>query len=137
MKGKLFFVYGTLKKGYGNGDRILNTSKKISNGTTQDSFHLLDGGFPYMVVKQDDLSLPVYGQLFRVDDANVERRLDQLEGIDYGHYCRKIINVRKDDGELVEAHTYVASSQTAKGLDRLHMCPSMDTKEGKAYVWSR
>lgn len=79
------FVYGTLKSGYGN-NRLLWGSKQVAirARTTRGDLALQDGGFPYLIDGDGD----VLGEVYKVDNPKVLKRLDQLEGVGYGHYER-------------------------------------------------
>jgi len=86
------FVYGTLKKGYGN-NRLLETSEFIGNAVTIKKFPMIGegGAFPYMLDIEGD-GFNVKGELWKVDEATLLYSLDSLEGYP-GHYVRKVIDV--------------------------------------------
>lgn len=71
------FVYGTLKKGYGN-HHILDGAKLIGNARMYNAVMYSLGGFPGL---QKTASLEDYvdGELYDVD-AGVLKRCDMLEG---------------------------------------------------------
>jgi gamma-glutamylaminecyclotransferase len=89
MKLNTVFVYGTLKRGYGN-HRLLATSHFVGDAVTVEKYRMIDAGFP--VVLDGSREHNVAGEIYQCDDATL-RRLDALEG--EGHmYDRKLIDVR-------------------------------------------
>ena len=79
------FVYGTLKRGFGN-NKVLGESRFVANGSIQGL--LLDlGTFPGFISATG--VPPVMGELWDVPDQATLDRLDQLEGADHGFYNRK------------------------------------------------
>lgn len=71
------FVYGTLKKGYGNHD-CLRSSPRITEGWLS-GFEMWKSSIPY-VRKSNDLESKVYGEVYRVPWNVVINNLDILEG---------------------------------------------------------
>lgn len=101
------FVYGTLKRGYGNYDRILkNTSQFIGTATTLQKYDMLDSGFP--VIMPNENGYPVKGEVFLVTQIPVLEDLDRLEG-EGSMYDRKEISVEvtQPDGKAVELQVQV------------------------------
>lgn len=90
------FVYGTLKKGYGN-NRLLQGSSFLGKDKTKEEYILGDVGFPYAfpsyvfseITPPQDLFKPVLGEVYEVDEETFSR-LDHLEGVPY-HYKREVI----------------------------------------------
>lgn len=82
------FVYGTLKRGYGN-HRYLEGASFIGEGETVEEYEMYDCGVP-IVCKGRRVS-KVKGELYEVDEG-VLRRVDELEGHPYC-YCRKRVRV--------------------------------------------
>jgi len=72
------FVYGSLKKGFGN-HRIIENSTFIGEAVTKDSdFQMISfGGFPG-VVRRPEFINRVHGELYEVDDKAL-RHMDMLE----------------------------------------------------------
>jgi len=106
----LVFVYGTLKRGYGNYNRILkNTSQFMGEAVTLQKFDMLDSGFP-VIMPNDDGNV-VKGEVFRVHQIPVLDDLDRLEG-EGSMYDRKEIEVelKPDNGgkpELAKVQVYI------------------------------
>ena len=89
----LVFVYGTLKRGYGN-NILLRNSDFLGEDTIEDHTLVLEQAFPYMVESKGD---KVRGEVYEVDERTV-RLLDSLEGYPH-HYQKKEISTVK--GRLV------------------------------------
>lgn len=93
-----YFVYGTLKRGYGN-NRILSessTAKFVEEGATEPEFNLYDLGWFPGVTENGETS--IQGEIWEVSDEQTKRRLDQLEGYRAdnptgGLYNKRLINV--------------------------------------------
>ncbi len=122
------FVYGTLKRGYGN-HRLLEGSLFLGEALTKGEFTLYDGGFPYL--KENGFS-QIKGELYQVDDETFER-LDHLEGYP-SHYNRVETTVTLDKGGYEELHfpwVYVASERSK---DYLINRPII---EGTIVEWNR
>lgn len=108
----LIFVYGTLKRGFYNHtllDDLIRTGGAAYLGpcTTIEAFPLVCGphGIPYLV------NLPgsgrrVRGELYSVSSVNGLARLDELEGVERGHYERLPVAVEESsvDVEAYFAH---------------------------------
>jgi len=75
---KLFIVYGTLKKGYGNNRLLQNEhSKYLGECVTPPEYTLFDGGFP-VVERGGETS--IHGEVWEVSSPDVENSLNSLEG---------------------------------------------------------
>lgn len=101
------FVYGTLRKGYGN-HRLLETANFVSNGTTKEKYTMFASGIPY--VNKHIPNTNIVGEVYEVNDKELVR-LDQLEGYDPSRheeswYKRELINVITENGNSVEAYIY-------------------------------
>lgn len=73
----IVFVYGTLKKGFGN-HRLLQDSEFIKEESFTGKFELIsDGMLPYLVKR--DFTTTVHGELYKVNKETL-KRLDRLEG---------------------------------------------------------
>jgi len=98
-----FFVYGTLRPGYGNSRGWVGRARAVHDGdATVDGFRLAApqyGGFPYAIPAEGSrivgaLIFPEPGEY-----AAVLYRLDQLEGYP-NHYDRIRVRVETPDGWL-------------------------------------
>lgn len=89
MEKKLYAVYGTLKKGFGN-HRILEDNPLVFEGTVNIPFYMVSlGGFPGIL--KDDKSNSIYIEVYEVSDQETEKRLDRLEGYP-SFYNKEIID---------------------------------------------
>jgi len=101
------FVYGTLKEGYSN-NRLLMSSRKMTNTQTVSKLVLGNVGFPYafpddaVPEQYKKLLFPVKGEMYEVDTVKSFVNLDILEGYP-SHYNRRI--VRFENG--LDAWMYV------------------------------
>lgn len=74
------FVYGTLKRGFGNGERCLANSKFIGEAmSVAPDFKLYASGIPFLVYAPNGPGAKVKGELFEVSPSDF-RRCDNLEG---------------------------------------------------------
>lgn len=73
----LFFVYGTLKKGYGNHNYHLSGSQFLGEFTTEPKYTLFDGGFP--VVEREG-ETAIQGELYLCENESQINSTFQLEG---------------------------------------------------------
>ncbi|GAQ87664.1 hypothetical protein KFL_003680140 [Klebsormidium nitens] len=96
---QLAFVYGTLKRGFGNywlmEDMVQQgTAHFLGTARTQHRYPLVCGPFqvPFMLNNRDE-GHHVKGEVYSISNAGVER-LDELEGVDKGHYKRLAIALR-------------------------------------------
>lgn len=115
----LVFVYGTLKRGYGN-HRILKNSFFHGVYQTEPNFSLYDGVFPYAFDKGGE---EIRGELYDVDDETLHR-LDMLEGVPY-HYNRiktwvSFIAGGGDDHSY-EAYIYVGNRDLFQRINNTHV----------------
>ena len=78
MENKIkVFVYGSLKKGYGNHDYHLDKSEFLGKSETLPQYSLFSlGSFPGVI--KGGIT-PVQGELYAVDEEGLQR-LDRLEG---------------------------------------------------------
>ncbi|XP_002974012.2 putative gamma-glutamylcyclotransferase At3g02910 [Selaginella moellendorffii] len=140
----LVFVYGTLKKGFGNEWLMQELVSQqhacfVSAATTKLEFPLVCGPFqvPFL------LNFPcqghrVRGEVYLVDQAGL-RRLDELEGLGKGHYERRSILVEGLERSLaqsqaVNAEAYFAGSSYAMEMLGAPHLPSYSTVEAENYV---
>ena len=75
-----FFVYGTLKSGYGN-NRILQAGAAQLLGVAESlsDYLLINMGCPGAILQPVE-GAPVRGELYEVDNEETVQRLDRLEG---------------------------------------------------------
>ena len=73
----LFFVYGTLKKGWGNHNYCLKGAEALGDFATEPIYTLYDGGFP-IVERDGDTSIK--GELYRTSDEEQISATFSLEG---------------------------------------------------------
>lgn len=89
------FVYGTLKRGYGN-NRLLDGAKFISEAHTPAEYTMVSlGGFPG-VIRGGETS--IVGELWEVEDPIQLARIDRLEGHP-NFYERHEVPVKVGDGD--------------------------------------
>lgn len=81
------FVYGTLKKGFGN-HRLLEKSRFIRKAEIPGTMYNL-GAFPG--IRPSDSSSLVAGEIYEVDDPTLDR-LDTLEGHP-NFYVRRTVDI--------------------------------------------
>lgn len=100
------FVYGTLRKGFGN-HRLLTNSNFIGNAITKEKYTMFASGIPY--VNKHIPTHNVIGEIYEVNDEQLNR-LDALEGYnpdDHNNswYKREKIKLNLGDEEE-EAYIY-------------------------------
>lgn len=110
------FVYGTLKKGFGN-HRVLGKSRFIGEALTNEKFIMYDGPFPWVstMSNQEEYLGYVWGELYEVTSNNILQDLDSLEGVPY-MYVRKEVDVTVLNGSVFPAIMYVASEGSNENL---------------------
>ncbi len=106
IKKHKVFVYGTLKRGYGN-NSLLKEAVYLGKAKTIDKWSMVGKGrpFPYLLEKNFK-GYNIEGEVYAVDDKELNL-LDRLEGVPT-HYRKEIIKVRyTDDGSLDTVGVYV------------------------------
>lgn len=118
-KCQYVFVYGTLKRDYGN-NYLLTNSKFICEAFTLQKFLLYDIGFPYAipVAKNHKEGAYIKGELYKLDSVLTLERLDWLEGYPE-HYRRKIIKVICKDKKVYKAWIYYVKKPYGKFIEKL------------------
>lgn len=123
MKHPLF-VYGTLKRGFGN-NYLLSSGLFLTEATTFRKFTLYSPSFPIAVgPKEDEWALPVRGEVWEVDD-NTLSRVDRLEGHP-NWYQRKQIKLTNN----LTAWMYI--QQDKQSLSKMPLANVVDG----CYSWS-
>ncbi|XP_071921170.1 putative gamma-glutamylcyclotransferase At3g02910 [Coffea arabica] len=108
---RLIFTYGTLKRGFYNHrlmESLISTGDAsfIGECTTKESFPLVIGpyGIPFLInLLGSGHRIP--GELYAVSDRGLAR-LDELEGIETGHYERLPVDVVSGDGQVLAVEGY-------------------------------
>ena len=97
------FVYGTLKRGYGN-NRLLKDAVFLGKASTVDKWAMTGAGrsFPYMYTEHKEGEY-VIGEVYLVDDSELAS-LDSLEGYPY-HYTKQEIDILYDDDSTLDRVT--------------------------------
>ena len=110
------FVYGTLKRGYGN-NRILEGAKFLGEAISHSPYLLHNCGFPKAVPSEE--GLPIMGEIFEVSVPQLAR-CDMLEGHP-NWYTRRVISATTKEGETHSVMIYeMDDPQTAP------LCPKVD-----------
>jgi len=95
------FVYGTLKRGFGN-HHFLQHSHFIDTAHTKLKYALYVSGIPFVTEKVQVSR--IYGEVYMVTEPTL-KRIDALEGHPVW-YCRKLIPVLLDKGGEINAWLY-------------------------------
>ncbi|KAK4366410.1 hypothetical protein RND71_014290 [Anisodus tanguticus] len=119
---RLIFSYGTLKRGFPNHrlmENLIGAGDVICIGeyTTVGTFPLVCGpyGIPYLINIRGS-GHRVRGELYKVNSSGIIP-LDDLEGIEIGHYERLPVTVVSGDGgETVAAEAYFAHRSFGEGM---------------------
>ncbi len=97
----LIFVYGTLRKGFGN-HRLLENAEFLGTGRTKEKYKMTANGIPF-VSKNEPVSY-IIGEVYKIDDKTL-KRLDELEGHP-DWYKREKVKIILETGKEVEAWIY-------------------------------
>ncbi|MCO5571951.1 hypothetical protein L7F22_025702 [Adiantum nelumboides] len=118
----LAFVYGTLKRGFGNHwlmEELMAGSHAhfLGYACTKRRFPLVCGPFqvPFLLPSPSPAGHHVRGELYRVDSLAISR-LDELEGVGKGHYERRPIYVRLIS-TLLDADTHTRDGVMETNMD--------------------
>ena len=97
------FVYGTLKKGFGN-HYLLEESRFLGKASLTGNYRMISlDAFPMVVESQEEYT--IYGELYEIDKQTLVS-LDMLEG--YPHfYDRDVVTVIDDIGKSHDAYMYI------------------------------
>ena len=118
------FVYGTLKKGFGN-HGVLGKSIYIDEAiTNSQEFTMFNGAFPFVSDKNTHENAGrILGELYEVTEPEILVNLDRLEGVP-SLYTRKDVEVTTLNNLLYNAIMYVASNGSNERLEkRIPMIP--------------
>ena len=124
----LFFVYGTLKSGYGN-NRLLEDQTMIGTAISKRKYALTGNGIPYATLN-DAAGKPVLGEIWQVDDPRAVASLDALEGNGSFYTRHEREFVLDVEGKKVTAWIYEIPRET-------NAPPCNVDEERDAYYWSR
>jgi len=111
------FVYGTLKRGYGN-SKLLEGATFLGKARTQERWAMIGKGaaFPYLL-EENEKGFHILGEVYVVSDEELNR-LDNLEGYPY-HYTKQSITVNYSDDlsseeVIVYTKTHIAPNYMAE-----------------------
>lgn len=102
LKMEKLFVYGTLKKGFGN-HHYLADARFLCTARTVEKYAMYVNGIPF-VVRTPKVS-QIIGELYEIDDETMDR-IDRLEGHPK-FYCREKTTIETEDGQKTEAWIYI------------------------------
>jgi len=96
-------VYGTLKSGHGNHDRLMNKAKFLGTGETFTKYPMVVSGIPYLIDRAGK-GHHVKVEVYRVTSKEL-RDLDGLEGHP-DWYVRTALTIKMDKGSTLTAWVY-------------------------------
>ena len=109
---KKIFVYGSLRKGARNFDKIKNFIFSSQNGTVRGKLYVRKDNYVFLI----DAKGKVVGELLSIKGGNAALKLfDLFEGREYK---RKFVPIKTQDG-IEEAYVYYYSGQIP--LDSTHI----------------
>lgn len=123
MEPKLYAVYGTLRKGYGN-NRLLQdgSSEYVTTERTKPNYRMYDtGGFPAVVPGKEEITI----EIWKVKDEDTMMRLDRLEGANRRNPSSGMYRAETIETSLGTADIYIWNHDT----ERLAHIPSGDYNE--------
>jgi gamma-glutamylaminecyclotransferase len=97
-------VYGTLKSGHGNHDRLMNKAKFLGTGETFTKYPMVVSGIPYLIDRAGK-GHHVKVEVYRVTTKEL-RDLDGLEGHP-DWYVRTALTIKMDKGSTLTAWVYM------------------------------
>jgi gamma-glutamylaminecyclotransferase len=110
MTTHLLFVYGTLKRGYGNYHRILADAEFVGEAVTISSDYIMQNvGFPILWNERSATGSKAAGEIFEITSAQL-KRCDRLEGHPDMYRREKrifLLKVTEEDTQPVEAWVYL------------------------------
>ena len=112
------FVYGTLKRGYGN-HRLLENAIYLGKAKTKDRWNMIGKTlpFPYLIERDDVNGKRVEGEVYLVSSTELQQ-LDRLEGVPT-HYRKEDIDINyvddlSEDNVTVYVKTLIDSGYVEK-----------------------
>lgn len=131
MSNELMFVYGTLKKAYGN-NRLLEGAEFLGEAVTLfHDYHMVSRGIPMVYQLPTGKGFHVGGELYSVPDALVPN-IDRLEGHPRW-YRRELIDVlTPNTTQATQAWMYIMQGEV-----RDHNSDDSLMIEGGVYYWNR
>jgi gamma-glutamylaminecyclotransferase len=112
-KCNLVFVYGTLRKGFGNHSLLEHQTLK-GKALTKYKYVMYASGIPF--VKSDEAVTPIVGEIYELDGVEALKRLDRLESHP-DFYKREVILCTMEDG--TEAHAWLYFAQRTYGDEEI------------------
>lgn len=97
-------VYGTLKSGHGNHDRLMGKAKFLGTGETFTKYPMVVSGIPYLIDRAGK-GHHVKVEVYRVTTEEL-RKLDILEGHP-DWYVRTALTIKMDKGSTLTAWVYM------------------------------
>lgn len=112
IKENYLFVYGTLKRNFGN-NVLLQFSEFLGKAITKDKYIMLSSGIPY-VIKECNLyknieKLNIFGELYKVDMFTLYD-CDKLEGHPFFYKREKIKVILLNKNKEIEAWLYFVNN---------------------------
>ncbi|MCL4112889.1 UNVERIFIED_CONTAM: hypothetical protein GTU68_023855 [Idotea baltica] len=98
---KNIFVYGTLRKGYGN-HRLLKGSKLVCNAKSVEKYTMTAAGIPFVSRKP---LVEITGEVYEVPDDQLPS-IDALEGHPHAYKREPMSYINLDTKEQGEAELY-------------------------------
>ena len=127
------FVYGTLKRGYGN-NYLLNDAYFVSKAVTTQKWRMFDAGFPVLRDRDRDqphLNAFATGEVYHFKDVAILQRLDRLEG-EGRMYHRTLINVQLEEyNAKIKVFAYLGDKNFWAHKTKQHLLPLQNDR----YVW--
>jgi len=109
MLKEYLFVYGSMKKGFENHERLLKEAEYICDVKTVEKypmFPIQHYMFPCMLESHDNIiGKEISGELYLVSTKYIIDTIDVAEGTPT-YYVRKKINVESKQGEIYLANAY-------------------------------
>lgn len=148
----LAFVYGTLKQGFSNHWLIREVIGEghayyVGEARSKQRFPLVCGPFqvPFLL-HMPNSGLQVKGEVYAVDEFALEL-LDELEGVNKGHYVRHPLvltdlqldesEAHADPGSEILAEAYFAHPSLQRGLSSAPHIEAYTKKETVNYVYRK